>query len=390
MSRNTRDYYEILGVAKNATVEVIAQAYRKLAMKYHPDRNPGDEEAVEKFKEAAEAFEVLNNPEKRAIYDRYGHQGLGGMPGGGGGFQDISDIFEAFGDLFGGGFSDFFGGRGGGRGARQRPRGADVRIVLELDLIEVARGVTKEIEIRRKVVCTTCHGSGARPGTAPEICGYCGGNGQIVQQAGFFRMQSTCPNCRGAGKIVKQVCPTCRGQGLFPTIIRQEIDIPAGIDERTQLRSSGKGDESLAGGEPGDCYITIKMREHSVFQVDGKNLICHVPITFSQAALGATIEIPTLEGRHDFSLPSGTQHGDMFRLPGRGLPVMRGDRRGDILVIVHIEVPKTLTPEYEKLLREMAAIEHVHVLPQRKGFFTRIRDYFQSLCPEEGDAAKKV
>lgn len=386
MSKVTRDYYEILGVERTATGEVIAQSYRKLAMQYHPDKNPGDEEALEKFKEAAEAFEVLHNPEKRGIYDRYGHQGLNGMNGGGGGgFQDISDIFEAFGDLFGGGFADFFGGGGGnnGRGRPRAQRGQDIRILLELDLIEVARGAKKKIEIRRKMVCTMCHGSGARPGTMPEVCGYCGGRGQVVQQAGFFRMQSTCPNCNGAGKVVKQPCPTCRGAGLFPTISQQEIDIPPGIDERTQLRISGEGDESIGGGPPGDCFISVRIREHQVFKMDGKNLICHVPITYSQAALGATIPIPTLEGQQDFKLPSGTQHGDVFRLHNLGLPQMRGDRRGDILVVVQIEVPKTLTPEYEKLLREMAELEHANVLPQRKGFFTRIKDYLHSLCPEE-------
>ncbi|MDO4550050.1 MAG: molecular chaperone DnaJ [Planctomycetia bacterium] len=382
MSKTPRDYYEVLGVERTASGEVIAQAYRKLAMKYHPDRNPGDESAVERFKEAAEAFEVLNNPEKRSIYDRHGHAGLNGMPGGGG-FQDLGDIFEAFSDIFGGGsFGDIFGGRGG-RGRHRPARGSDVRLILELDLIEVARGVKKEVEIRRKVICSTCHGSGARPGTAAETCSYCGGSGQILQQAGFFRMQSTCPNCRGAGKIVRQVCPSCRGQGLSPSISHREIEIPAGIDERTQLRVSGEGDESLNGGEPGDCYITIKIKEHPVFQLDGKNLICHVPITFSQAALGGKIEIPTLSGKQDFQLPAGTQHGDVFRMHAEGLPSMRGDRRGDILVIIQIEVPKTLTPEYEKLLRELAEIENVNVLPQRKGFFARIKDYLHSLCPVE-------
>ncbi|MDO5114257.1 MAG: molecular chaperone DnaJ, partial [Planctomycetia bacterium] len=390
MANQKRDYYEVLGVERTATLEVISQSYRKLAMKYHPDRNPGDQEAIAKFKEAAEAFDVLSNPEKRATYDRYGHQGVHGMPGGGATFHDINDIFEAFGDILGGGiFGDIFGGGRGGTSRRAR-RGEDIRCVVKLDLREVATGVKKTIRLRREEVCTTCHGSGSRPGTAPEPCSYCGGRGHVVQQAGFLRMQSTCPACHGSGKIIRQPCSTCRGSGLFTTEVEREIDIPAGIDERTQLRISGEGSQSLQGGEPGDCFVTIQFAEHPVFQVDGKDLVCRVPITYSQAVLGAEMEIPSLEGREELRIPPGTQHGDIFRIKGKGLPYMRSERRGDILVIVQLEVPRTITEEYEKLIRQVAELEKSHVSPQRKGFFKRIASYLQSMVnPEEEQEKEK-
>ena len=371
-----RDYYEVLGVSKTATQEEISAAYRKLAMKYHPDRNPGDAEAVAKFKEAAEAFEVLSKPEKRATYDRYGHQ----MPGGGGPqFNDVNDIFSAFGDLFG--FGDIFGGRG----RRQRVRrGDDVRCVVDLDLREVAKGTKKVVQIRRKEICTTCCGSGAKPGTAPEPCQYCGGQGVVTQNMGFMRMQTECPSCHGKGKVVRQPCTVCRGSGMQVVTVTREIDIPAGIDERTQLRLSGEGCQSLEGGPKGDCYVTIRFKEHPVFQVDGKDLICRVPITYAQAVLGATIEIPLLDGKEDFKLPAGVQYGDMFRLRHKGLPSMQNpDRRGDIIVVVQIEVPRTISEEYEKLMRQVAELENSQVSPQRKGFFKRIASYFQSILNDE-------
>lgn len=375
-----RDYYEVLGIARSAAQDEISVAYRRLAMKYHPDRNPGDEEAVAKFKEAAEAFDVLNNPDKRARYDRYGHQGVDGMFGGGshGGFSDISDIFEAFGDIFGS-----FSARGGSRGGHRVQRGADVRCVVELDLLEVARGCSKVVEIKRHEVCDTCHGTGAKPGTSPETCSTCHGRGVVLHQAGFFQMQTTCPMCQGAGQIITQKCPTCHGTGLFATIIEREVPIPAGIDERTQLRLAGEGERSPSGGPPGDCYITVRIREHSVFQVDGKNLVCPIPITYPQAALGAIIELPTLEGKQEFEIPPGTQHGDVFRQKNLGLPNMKGNRRGDILIVAQIEVPRKLSPEYEELLRKMAQMDNTEVAPQRKGFFTRFKDYLHSAFGEK-------
>ncbi|MDO4627801.1 MAG: molecular chaperone DnaJ [Planctomycetia bacterium] len=387
MADSKRDYYEILGIERTATKSEIAAAYRKLALKYHPDRNPGNEEAVEKFKEASEAFDVLNNDDKRAAYDRYGHQGVNGMPGGGPQFNDINDIFEAFsGGAFGDIFGDIFGG--GRRSTRTRvPRGEDVRCVVDLDLREVARGIKKNVRIRRKEVCTTCLGSGAKPGTAPEPCSYCGGRGVIMQGAGFIRMQTTCPSCHGAGKVIRQPCTVCRGSGLFDDTKEIEVEIPAGIDERNQLRLVGEGSRSPKGGEPGDCYVNVRFKDHPVFQVDGKDLICKMPVSYTQMVLGATLDVPLLDGHQDFKLPAGTQSGDIFRLKGKGLPQLnRPDRCGDILLVVNIEVPRTITEEQEKLLRKLAEVEQVNVSPQRKGFFKRIKDYLQTIgeaCAEE-------
>ncbi len=387
MADSKRDYYEILGIERTATKSEIAAAYRKLALKYHPDRNPGNEEAVEKFKEASEAFDVLNNDDKRAAYDRYGHQGVNGMPGGGPQFNDINDIFEAFsGGAFGDIFGDIFGG--GRRSTRTRvARGEDVRCVVDLDLREVAHGIKKNVRIRRKEVCTTCLGSGAKPGTVPEPCSYCGGRGVIMQGAGFIRMQTTCPSCHGAGKVIRQPCTVCRGSGLFDDTKEIEVEIPAGIDERNQLRLVGEGSRSPKGGEPGDCYVNVRFKDHPVFQVDGKDLICKMPVSYTQMVLGATLDVPLLDGHQDFKLPAGTQSGDIFRLKGKGLPQLnRPERCGDILLVVNIEVPRTITEEQEKLLRKLAEVEQVNVSPQRKGFFKRIKDYLQTIgeaCAEE-------
>lgn len=385
MADSKRDYYEVLGVERNASKHDIAAAYRKLALKYHPDRNPGDEEAVAKFKEASEAFDVLNNDDKRAAYDRYGHQGVNGMPGGGPQFNDINDIFEAFSGMGGLGdiFGDLFGG--GRRSSRsgQPVRGEDVRCVVDLDLREVAKGVKKDIRIRRKEVCSTCHGTGAKPGTAPEPCAYCGGRGVVMQGAGFIRMQTTCPSCHGSGKVIRQPCTACRGAGLFDGIGEVEVSIPAGIDESTSIRIVGAGSKSPKGGDPGNCFLNVRFKEHPVFQVEGKDLICKVPITYSQATLGATLDIPLLDGHQDFKLPAGTQHGDVFRIKGKGLPYLNHPERcGDILLVVNIEVPRTITAEQEKLLRQLAELEQVHVTPQRKGFFKRIKDYLQSVAED--------
>ncbi|MDO4574964.1 MAG: molecular chaperone DnaJ [Planctomycetia bacterium] len=380
MAENKRDYYEVLGVSRTATKEEISQSYRKLAMKYHPDRNPGDEEAVAKFKEAAEAFDVLSSEEKRATYDRYGHEGLNGV-GGGAQFHDLNDIFEAFGGIFG----DLFGGGGprGGSRKRQVHRGEDVRCVVNVDLRDIALGAKKEIEIKRHEVCTNCHGSGSRPGTTPEPCGYCGGRGTVVQSAGFIRMQTTCPACRGEGKIIRDPCPECRGSGLRVVTVKQEIDIPAGMDERTQIRYSGEGSRSLDGGPAGDCYVTVRFREHPVFQVDGKNLVCRVPLTYSQAVLGADVDVPLIDGHMPYHFPGGTQHGDMFRLKGKGLPYMHNDQHGDLLLVAQLEVPRTITEDYEKLMRKLADLEQVHVSPQRKGFLKRVAEFLSGLGEEK-------
>ena len=371
-----RCYYEVLGVAKSAAHGEIAAAYRKLAIKYHPDKNPGDEDVIAHFKEAAEAFEVLSDAEKRSRYDRFGHAGVTGPGGGGSHFNDINDIFSAFGDIFGEGFGDLFGGS-----RRRRPtKGADVRCDVRLELFEAARGVTKSIEYERHEICEDCEGSGARRGTKAETCNYCGGRGQVVQSTGIFRVQTTCPSCRGNGNVIKQPCGGCRGQGYILKRVKREVQIPAGIDDQMRVRLPGEGEPSPTGGPRGDCYCFISVKEHSLFQREGQHLIVRVPITYPQAALGTTLEVPTLDGPEELRVPSGTQPGDMFKLRGRGLPHPRHRQMGDLVVIVDLEVPKQLNEKQEKLLRELAEIDHKHVSEHRKGFFDKLKNYF---VPEE-------
>jgi molecular chaperone DnaJ len=364
-----RDYYEVLGVARSAGAKELADAYRKLAVQYHPDKNPGDEEAVARFKEAAEAFEVLSDPEKRARYDRYGHQAVGGAPH----FSDVNDIFEAFGNVFGDSlFGDLFGHR-----RRGHTRGGDVRCDVTLDLIEAARGARKTVSFERHERCAECQGSGARPGAKRQTCGYCGGRGQVVQSAGILRVQTTCPSCRGAGSLVKDPCSACRGEGYLLRRVRREVVIPAGVDDQMRVRLPGEGDPDPHGGPPGDCYCFVAVRAHPLFERNGQNLLSRVPITYSQAALGARIQVPTLEGPEDLEVPPGTPTGHVFRLTGRGLPdPRRRGRVGDLLVQVGIEVPKSLTPRQEELLRELAELEHAAVSEHRKSFFEKLRDYF--------------
>src|SRR5271157_2645243 len=369
-----RDYYEILGVDRSATKEQISEAYRKLALKYHPDRNPGDETAVVRFKEAAEAFEVLNHPDKRAKYDRYGFQGLqGDAPH----FQDVGDIFEAFGDVFGEGlFGDLFGG---GRSRRSRPRkGGDVQCEVTPELIEAANGSSKVVEFDRHSACETCGGSGAKAGTRPEKCPYCGGSGRVVQASGFFSLQTSCPSCRGSGRVIREACPSCRGNGYVPRRVSRKVEIPPGVDNGTQLRLSSEGEPSPSGGPPGDCYCVIHIKEHPLFHREGRDLVCQVPITYSQATLGAAIKVPTLNGAEQVDVPPGTQPGEVFTLRGRGMPDVRYRGRGDLHVQITVEVPKRLSDRHEQLLRELAEIENTHVSPRRKTFFDRIKDLFHA------------
>lgn len=366
------DYYEILGVARSATPQQIAAAYRKLAIKYHPDSNPGDEDATRKFKQAAEAYEVLSDTEKRQRYDRYGHAGLAG---GGTQFHDAEDIFDAFGDLFGGGiFGDFFGG--GGRRGRRAHRGQDVRCQVTLDLEEAARGVRKTVEFQRSKQCGQCGGSGAARGSVRESCPRCGGRGQVVQAAGILRVQTTCPSCRGAGSVVAHPCDRCRGSGYEAAKVRLDINIPAGIDDGMRIRLTGEGEPSPDGGPPGDCYCFVAVREHRLFQRDGTHLILQLPMTYSQATLGATIEVPTLHGPDRLTIPPGTQSGEVFRLPRRGMPDPHGGPGGDLLVQTYIEVPKKLNARQQELLRQLAELERVEVTPQRRSFLDKIREYF--------------
>lgn len=366
---NKRDYYDVLGVKRDASDREIADAYRKLAMKYHPDRNPGNEDAANKFKEASEAFEVLSNPEKRSVYDRYGHTGLSGQyqPHE---FGDVGDIFDLFGRAF---FEEFFGDFGSRRRAPRR--GQDIVCEVTLELQEAAHGATKEITFPRHKVCPQCHGSGARPGTRPEVCRYCGGRGQVMQTNGFFTIRTTCPACHGRGEMIRERCPECRGEGAVVEEVTRAISIPPGVDQNTRLRLQGEGELSPEGGPRGDCYCVIHIKDHPFFKREGADLICRVPITYTQAVLGASIQVPTLDGPETLTIPPGTQSEQIFTLRGKGMPT-RSKRRGNLLVQVYIEVPQKISSGYDKLLRELAEVEKSEVLPERKSFFAKLREYF--------------
>lgn len=367
-----RDYYEVLGVPKDASERDIAKAYRRLAVKYHPDSNPGDENASRYFKEAAEAYEILSDPEKRARYDRFGHAGVEGHSTQ---FSSAEDIFAAFGDFFGGGiFGDLFGDRGGN--GRKRRRGNDIRVDVSLTLEEAARGVTKDIKFSRSVLCETCHGSGSRPGSQPQRCSQCNGRGRIVQSAGILSVQTTCPVCRGAGMRITDPCTDCRGQGFRKKDVTLSVDFPAGIDEGMRVRLSGEGEPGPDGGPNGDLYCFISVKRHRIFTRDGNHLIVELPITYTQAVLGARIEVPSLDGPKSLDIPRGTQSGEVFHLHGLGIRDPQSGRTGDLVVQVVIETPKKISPEQERLLRELAELEKTEVHPERKNFLERIRDYF--------------
>ncbi|MFT5299760.1 MAG: molecular chaperone DnaJ [Mariniblastus sp.] len=372
-----RDYYEVLGVSNDASEREIAKAYRKLAVKFHPDSNPGDEEASQKFKEAAEAYEVISDSEKRARYDRHGHAGVDGSSQ----FGSAEDIFAAFGEMFGGGGRGN-GGSGGmfddlfGRGGNRARRGSDVRADVTLTLEEAARGVSKSLKFDRKHNCETCDGSGSQPGSKPEHCQQCGGRGQVLQSAGILRVQTTCPVCRGAGQIIVDPCHDCRGQGQVNKRVELDVAIPAGVDDGMRVRLSDEGEASPNDGPNGDCYVFIKVRKHNLFHRDSNNLILQMPISYTQAALGAEIEVPTLEGPDKLTIARGTQSGEVFKLAGRGMPNPQGGRTGDLLVQTFIETPKKISPEQEEILRKLAELEHTEVLPERKNFLKRLTEYF--------------
>jgi molecular chaperone DnaJ len=375
-----RDYYEILGLAKNASEDDVKKAYRKLAMKYHPDRNPDSKGAEEKFKEAKEAYEMLSDPQKRDAYDRYGHAGVdpnmggGGFAGGSGGFAD------AFGDIFGDIFGGAAAGGRGGRGGPQVYRGADLRYNLEITLEQAANGFDTTIRVPSWDSCDTCHGSGAKPGTSPTSCPTCAGHGQVRMQQGFFSIQQTCPKCHGTGKIIPEPCPTCAGAGRIKRNKTLEVKIPAGIDDGMRIRSSGNGEPGMNGGPPGDLYVEIHIKAHSVFQRDGDDLHCEMPISYATAALGGEIEVPTLGGKVSFTVPEGTQSGKVFRLRGKGVKGVRSGMAGDLFCHVVVETPVRLTDRQKEMLREfensMSEGGSKHS-PQSKSWKDKVKEFFE-------------
>jgi len=368
-----RDYYEVLGVERAADAEALKKAYRKLALQYHPDRNPDDAEAEEKFKEASEAYAVLADADKRRAYDRFGHEGV--AAGGGPGFSDFGDM-GAFGDVLNDLFGDLFGTRGGG-GPRRRGRGrrgADLRYQLDLDLREVLTGKDAKLSIPKMRPCGSCSGSGARAGTQPESCGRCRGTGQLMFQQGFFRISRPCDACGGAGEVVRERCPSCRGQGRVESQQTLSVKIPAGVEHGTRLRLAGEGEAGIEGGPPGDLYVDVAVRPDPFFTRDGPDLHCQVPVQFVQAALGAEIEVPTLEGRVTMRIPEGTQSGRMLRLTGKGLPGFGSRTRGDVLVQIFVEVPTKLTQRQRELLEQFAEESGADVSPVTKGFLDKLRD----------------
>lgn len=346
-----RDYYDILGVNRNASGDELKSSYRKLALKYHPDRNPGDQEAEEKFKEAAEAYEVLRDPEKRSIYDQFGHQGLEGS--GFSGFGGFEDIFSSFSDIF----EDFFGFSTRRRSRTRVQRGADLRYDLSLSFMDAAFGTETTIDIEKMETCSQCHGSGCEPDTQPESCRQCGGVGQVSRSQGFFTVRTTCPTCRGRGQIIPNPCAACRGTGQEMIQKTVSVKIPAGVDHGSRLRLNGEGEAGAQGGPPGDLYVFISVEPHDFFARRNNDVICRIPISFVQATLGDKIAVPTLNGEKTLEIPKGTQPGDVFYFHGDGIPSLRGHGRGDQIIQVDIRTPTHLTKKQEGLLREFAKLE---------------------------------
>jgi molecular chaperone DnaJ len=372
-----RDYYEILGASRDADEAELKKAYRAVAMRDHPDRNPDDPAAEERFKQASEAYAILSDPEKRRSYDRFGHASVGGTGAAPGGFQDFGDL-GSFTDLFEDLFGDILGGRrAGARRRRGRgQRGADLRYNLEIELRDVLKGLEPQIKIPKMRPCSTCEGSGAPPGTTPEVCGACHGSGQVVLQQGFFRVSRPCDVCAGSGEIMRERCNDCRGQGRVEGQQTINVRIPAGVEDGTRLRLSGEGEAGIAGGPAGDLYVVISIRPHDLFERDGPDLHCQVPVTMVQAALGADVDVPTLEGRVKLKVPEGTQSGKVMRLRGKGLSTLRSSSRGDMLLHLFVETPTRLTRPQRELLEGFADASDVKVSPAHKGFLDKLRDLF--------------
>jgi molecular chaperone DnaJ len=364
-----RDYYEVLGVPKTATLDEVKKAYRKLAVKYHPDKNPGDAEAEEKFKEAAEAYGVLSDEEKRARYDRYGHQGMSGM----GGFDpnQFADFGDILGDLFG--FGDFFGTRGR-RGTRPA-RGNDLRYDMQLDFMDAAFGKDVTINVPRVITCITCTGTGAKPGTQPVSCTGCGGRGQIRYSQGFFAVSRTCPQCGGAGKVIKDPCVTCAGAGRVREEKKISVKIPAGVDDGSRLRVAGEGEAGYNGGPAGDLYVFISVREHAKFQRRDYDIHAEQAVSYTQAALGGDLKVQTIDGEEPLKIPAGTQPNQVFRLRNKGVPFIDGSGRGDHYVHVAVRIPQSLNAEQRELLEKLAELEGEEP-PEEKGVFDKVKEFF--------------
>ena len=374
----TRDYYEVLGVPNNASDDDIKRAYRRLAMKFHPDRNPGDSGAEAKFKESAEAYEVLSNRERRSTYDKYGHAGLRGTPGHDFNSMNVEDIFSMFEDIFGG----TLGGRSRRRQRGGVPRGYDLETEVEVTLGEVLTGATRDVQFKRLDVCQTCGGEGAKPGTNRSACSGCGGSGQVAQTGfgGMFRMVTTCRQCGGRGTVITEKCPDCRGQGRVSIQRKLDVKIPAGIHDRQAIRVAGEGEppppelSSSGQGIRGDLHVLVRVRAHDRFERDGDHLLMAVPITFTQAALGAEIEIPTLDAPATLSVPPGTPHGALFRIQNKGLPGLRSGKRGDLVAIAQLIVPRKLTDAQRQLLNDYAETESIEVDDSSPSLWSKIKD----------------
>lgn len=366
-----RDYYEVLGVPRTATAAEVKKSYRRVAMETHPDRNPGDHKAESRFKQAAEAYEVLSDEDKRARYDRYGHAGLG--TAGGGGYSSFESIFEAFGDIFGG-FDSVFRAGGGGRSAGRA--GANLKVELEIGFLQAARGCEQTITLQRGECCERCDGSGLKPGKQRQPCGRCGGRGEVTRSQGFFAIRSACPSCNGQGAIVTDPCAKCSGSGVEQRRRELQLKIPPGVENGTRMRLGGEGEAGTQGGPSGDLYVFLTVSPHDLFERQDDDIICEVPISFGQAALGARITVPTLEGSEELEIAPGTQSHTIVRLSGKGFPSLRGYGKGDQLVKMVVEVPRQITREQDELIRQLAVLEQKQVCGRRRSFLKRIKEFF--------------
>ncbi len=371
-----RDYYETLGLQRGAGKDEIKKAYRKLAMKYHPDRNPGNAEAEAKFKEASEAAEVLTNPEKKSRYDQFGHAGVNGQAGGFGGAEGFSDFGDIFGDLFG----DIFGGAGGGRRGGRRSQGVpgdDMQIVVDVDFEKAAFGTEETITINKEKTCVSCSGTGAKNGSMPATCDYCNGMGEVRRQQGFFTVATTCPKCQGAGTMIKDPCGSCSGSGATRKKSELSVKIPAGIDDGQRLKLRGEGNAGKRGGPAGDLYVVVRVKEHEFFTRDEFDVLCTVPISFSQAAMGTALKVPTLTGKVEIKLAPGTQSGKKMRLRGKGIEKLGGYGTGDQIISIHVETPTKLSSEQRKIFEQLAELDDKGSNPMSTGFFDKVKDLFQ-------------